>query len=259
MKIALDPLATVVRRRHDARPGSPHLAAQLLPFRQALHRLVERTRQLAQFITGQLGHSFRVITGLDPLRSEQQFFDRDIDGVREKHRHRDGRHRGDDRQVVPPGDRGREPAGLRPGACLVDQRLETTGVALGGGAVLGEDLVEVGGGHPTRMPLLGVGVARFISNPPSASFNTICRVDAETGDVARHDFGNRLGGEAVFIPRPGAAAEDDGYLAVFAFDPETGTSDFVLLDARHVDDGPVAVVRLPQRVPQGLHGTWIAN
>lgn len=99
----------------------------------------------------------------------------------------------------------------------------------------------------------------LIPNPPSASFNTICKVDAETGDVARHDFGNKLGGEAVFIPRPGSTAEDDGYLAVFAFDVSTGTSDFVLLDARHVDDAPVAVVRLPQRVPQGLHGTWIPN
>jgi carotenoid cleavage dioxygenase len=73
----------------------------------------------------------------------------------------------------------------------------------------------------------------------------------------RHDFGNRLGGEPVFIPRPGGTEEGDGYLAVFAYDPATATSDFVLLDAAHVDADPVAVIRLPQRVPQGLHGTWI--
>jgi hypothetical protein len=37
------------------------------------------------------------------------------------------------------------------------------------------------------------------------------------------------------------------------------TSDLVLLDAAHIDAKPVAVVLLPQRVPQGLHGTWIPN
>jgi carotenoid cleavage dioxygenase len=77
--------------------------------------------------------------------------------------------------------------------------------------------------------------------------------------MVRHDFGNRLVGEAVFVPRPGSAAEDDGYLAVFVFDPASKTSDFVLLDAAHVDREPTAVVRLPQRVPQGLHGSWIAH
>lgn len=96
-----------------------------------------------------------------------------------------------------------------------------------------------------------------LPDPPSASFNTICRVDTDTGDVLRHDFGNRLGGEPVFIPRPGGTGEGDGYLAVFAYDPATETSDFVLLDAAHVNADPVAVIRLPQRVPQGLHGTWI--
>ena len=44
-----------------------------------------------------------------------------------------------------------------------------------------------------------------------------------------------------------------------AFDPENQTSDLVLLDAAHIDADPVAVIRLPQRVPQGLHGNWIAK
>ena len=35
------------------------------------------------------------------------------------------------------------------------------------------------------------------------------------------------------------------------------TSDLALLDAARLEDGPVAVIRLPQRVPQGLHGAWI--
>ncbi len=82
------------------------------------------------------------------------------------------------------------------------------------------------------------------------------KVNTETGDVVRHDFGNKIAGEATFIPR-GTNGEDDGYLAIYAFDPENQTSDLVLLDAAHIDADPVAVIRLPQRVPQGLHGNWI--
>jgi carotenoid cleavage dioxygenase-like enzyme len=103
---------------------------------------------------------------------------------------------------------------------------------------------------PTRTATLGM------TNPPSATFNAILKVDAETGIVVRHDFGKRITGEATFIPR-GANGEDDGYLGLFAFDPVNRTSDFVLLDATRLDTEPVAVVRLPQRVPQGLHGSWI--
>ena len=96
-----------------------------------------------------------------------------------------------------------------------------------------------------------------IYNTPSATFNTMLKVNTETGDIVRHDFGNRIAGEATFIPRRANGREDDGYLAIFAFDPVNRTSDLVLLDAAHIDAGPVAVIRLPQRVPQGLHGTWI--
>ncbi|WP_181832922.1 carotenoid oxygenase family protein [Bosea caraganae] len=95
-----------------------------------------------------------------------------------------------------------------------------------------------------------------IPSPPSATFNTLLKVDTETGESARHDFGNHIVGEAVFVPR-GGQGEDDGYLAIFSYDPVAQTSDFVLLDAARVDSEPVAVVRLPQRVPQGLHGNWI--
>jgi carotenoid cleavage dioxygenase len=96
-----------------------------------------------------------------------------------------------------------------------------------------------------------------LANPPFATFNTVLKVDTETGHIVRHDFGNRVAGEAAFILRGSHGGEDDGYLAIFAFDPVNRTSDFVLLDAAHTDAEPVAVVRLPQRVPQGLHGAWI--
>jgi carotenoid cleavage dioxygenase-like enzyme len=111
---------------------------------------------------------------------------------------------------------------------------------------------------PTRLVYLPTLTNTLqLAHPPSATFNTMMRVNTETGDIVRHDFGNRVGGEATFIPRKANGVEDDGYLAIFAFNPNDRTSDLVLLDAAHMDAEPVAVIRMPQRVPQGLHGNWI--
>ena len=95
--------------------------------------------------------------------------------------------------------------------------------------------------------------------PPSAVFNTLVKFDTETGRSTRHDLGNRIVGEAAFVPRPGGRREDDGYLAAFTYDPVQRKSYFVLLDARQIEENPVAVIEMPQRVPQGLHGNWMAS
>ena len=93
----------------------------------------------------------------------------------------------------------------------------------------------------------------------AGTFNAVAKVDARTGDVTLHDFGRRIAGEAAFVPRHGADGEDDGWLALYVYDPATAGSDFVLLDARRPANEPVAVVRLPQRVPLGLHGSWLPS
>lgn len=106
---------------------------------------------------------------------------------------------------------------------------------------------------PTLTPLLKE------PNPPSAVFNTVVKFDTETGQSTRHDLGNQIVGEAAFVPKPGARSEDDGYLASFTYDPVRQASNLVLLDARRIAEAPVAVIEMPQRVPQGLHGNWIAR
>lgn len=98
-----------------------------------------------------------------------------------------------------------------------------------------------------------------IPNPPSAVFNALIKFDTETGKSTRHDLGNQIVGEAAYVPRPGGRREDDGYLAAFTYDPVRKGSNFVLLDARRINEAPVAVIEMPQRVPQGLHGNWLAR
>jgi carotenoid cleavage dioxygenase len=113
---------------------------------------------------------------------------------------------------------------------------------------------------PTRfvyMPTLTSSLKEV--NPPPAVFNTVLKLDTETGRYTRHDLGNQIVGEAAFVPKPGGRTEDDGYLAAFTYDPVRHGSNLVLLDARRIEEPPVAVIEMPQRVPQGLHGNWISR
>lgn len=97
-------------------------------------------------------------------------------------------------------------------------------------------------------------------SPPSAVFNTVLKVDTETGRYTRHDLGNQIVGEAAFVPKPGGGtAEDDGYLVAYTYDPVERRSNLLLLDARWIEEPPVAVIEMPQRVPLGLHGNWVAR
>jgi carotenoid cleavage dioxygenase len=61
--------------------------------------------------------------------------------------------------------------------------------------------------------------------------------------------------EPVFVPR--GESEGDGWILAVAWRGEEAASDLVVLDALSVADGPVATVRLPNRVPVGFHGAWV--
>ena len=64
--------------------------------------------------------------------------------------------------------------------------------------------------------------------------------------------------EACFAPRSARAPEGSGYLlGVATRTKEGGRSDLVILDAEHLDQGPIATVRLPTRVVGQIHGLWV--
>ena len=62
--------------------------------------------------------------------------------------------------------------------------------------------------------------------------------------------------ETVMAPRVGSTAEDDGYLVTFTTDMNRDLSECLVIDAANVEDGPVARIRLPQRISSGTHATW---
>lgn len=105
--------------------------------------------------------------------------------------------------------------------------------------------------------------ARFAKNadpgdPPA--FEGITKYDLKTGRSEVHMHGkNRYGGEPVFVPRANGKDEDDGWVVTYVYDEDSGDSEMVVLDAKHISGAPVARVIIPTRVPYGFHGAWVSN
>ena len=64
-------------------------------------------------------------------------------------------------------------------------------------------------------------------------------------------------GEPVFVPAPGATAEDDGVLLSVILDPERGTSSLLVLDAATLAERARAEV--PHHIPHGFHGQYFGG
>ncbi len=91
------------------------------------------------------------------------------------------------------------------------------------------------------------------------SFDGVMKYDNESASETTYTYGaNRYGGEAVFAPRVGAKAEDDGYLVSFVHDEKMDQSECLIIDAQDVAAGPVATIIMPFRVPYGFHAGWVA-
>lgn len=88
-------------------------------------------------------------------------------------------------------------------------------------------------------------------------FDGLLKYDLETGACQAYRYAEGHGGsEAAFAPRLGAVDEDDGYVIVFVTDPNAGTSEVQVIAAKAFEDGPIARIPLPGRVPAGFHGAW---
>ena len=88
----------------------------------------------------------------------------------------------------------------------------------------------------------------------------LVKYDLATGTTEEHRFGpGRTPGEGVFVPVSADAGEDDGYVLAYVHDAASDSSSLVILDASDFAASPVATVALPQRVPFGFHGSWVAD
>jgi carotenoid cleavage dioxygenase-like enzyme len=81
------------------------------------------------------------------------------------------------------------------------------------------------------------------------------RYDTTAGTSVRFDAGGALG-EPVFVPRDGSTDELDGYYLAYRSSLTGDATDLVVFDAATFPAEPVCTVRMPRRVPNGLHGNW---
>lgn len=107
---------------------------------------------------------------------------------------------------------------------------------------------------------LGASEAGGSAAPANGMFETVVRYDHARGRSQTRSFGAAsYASEPVFVPRSACAAEGDGFLLVGVYREDENRSDLVILDAQHIEDEPLATVRLPHRVPFGFHGNWVAG
>ena len=79
------------------------------------------------------------------------------------------------------------------------------------------------------------------------------------GAVLHHEGDHRVFMEPVFVPASAEAGEDEGWIMAYTYDKAENTSDVVIIHAQDFAAPPVATIHLPQRVPFGFHGNWIAD
>jgi carotenoid cleavage dioxygenase-like enzyme len=64
--------------------------------------------------------------------------------------------------------------------------------------------------------------------------------------------------EMCFVPRRKGAPEADGYLIGVANRlKENGRSDVIIADAQHLEEGPIATIKMPYRIVGQVHGFWV--
>ncbi len=90
--------------------------------------------------------------------------------------------------------------------------------------------------------------------------NALLKYDCDNNRCEMHSHGpQRVGGEGIFVARPNAKTEDDGWVVTYVHDEATNRSELVVVESQDFGSPPVARIQIPVRVPYGFHGAWISG
>ena len=108
------------------------------------------------------------------------------------------------------------------------------------------------GFQPTRDP--------EVANPMEAGA-CYARFDHQTRQVQLYNAGRMTSlAECVFAPKNAGAREGEGYLLGVATRLDQGNlPDLLILDAEHLDEGPLATVKMPVPIASQVHGWWVSE
>jgi carotenoid cleavage dioxygenase len=91
-------------------------------------------------------------------------------------------------------------------------------------------------------------------------FNTYAHLDMSTGEMKSWFAGDTSSTqEPVFAPKSADAAEGEGYVLGVVNRRAENRADLVVFDAEHIDEGPIATVKIPVRLKYAIHGNWVPS
>lgn len=89
------------------------------------------------------------------------------------------------------------------------------------------------------------------------AMNRLLKLDIVNGTHSTWYEKGCFPGEPVFVPRPGAAEEDDGVVLCGVLDAKTGTSFLLVVDGRSFEE--LGRARVPHHIPNDFHGQFFAD
>ncbi|KAB5576267.1 carotenoid oxygenase [Coniochaeta sp. 2T2.1] len=93
---------------------------------------------------------------------------------------------------------------------------------------------------------------------PAAGFNTLVYYNFETGKTQSYKHrDDTTFQEPVFVPRYDGAPPEDGYVLVLADLFREQRNHLFLFEASDIESGPIAQIKLPFKLMDGLHGSWV--
>ena len=97
-------------------------------------------------------------------------------------------------------------------------------------------------------------------DPDILKWTGIRKFDIDTGECVGHYSDGpdeSWYSEPWFAPADNPSSEDHGYVITLVWNDKTQEQQLQVFDARNIDDGPIARIALPHRIPSGFHACWM--